>query len=101
MAICEFCNKEMRLASSCKQGDPDQMPFGSERKAELDEHLPDPLKTMLSHDPERCPDCKVEIGGYHHPGCDGEECPQCHGQLISCKCDSGPTLVVIDGGKGD
>jgi hypothetical protein len=26
------------------------------------------------------------VGGFHHPGCDTEECPKCHGQLISCGC---------------
>ena len=96
MAVCEFCNREMKLARSCQQGDPGQIPFGSER---VDEHLPSPIKAMLSHKDERCPDCNVERGGYHHPRCDGEECPKCHGQLISCECDSKPTLVVIDGGK--
>jgi rRNA maturation endonuclease Nob1 len=34
----------------------------------------------------RCHDCNVEKGGYHHPGCDAEECPVCGGQLISCDC---------------
>lgn len=37
------------------------------------------------HD-RRCHDCNVEPGGYHHPGCDMEYCPRCHGQLISCGC---------------
>lgn len=34
----------------------------------------------------RCHDCNVASGGSHHPGCDVEECPKCHGQLISCGC---------------
>ncbi len=35
---------------------------------------------------KRCHDCSVIKGGYHHPGCDVEECPVCHGQIISCGC---------------
>jgi hypothetical protein len=34
----------------------------------------------------RCHDCGIKPGGYHHPGCDVEECPACHGQIISCGC---------------
>lgn len=35
----------------------------------------------------RCHDCGVALGRIHHPGCDLEECPRCHGQLLSCECD--------------
>jgi hypothetical protein len=38
----------------------------------------------------RCHDCNVQIGGFHHPGCDMEECPRCYGQLISCGCIPDP-----------
>jgi hypothetical protein len=34
----------------------------------------------------RCHDCGVLPGGYHHFGCDVEECPKCNGQLIGCNC---------------
>lgn len=33
-----------------------------------------------------CHDCGVEVGKFHKPGCDIEECPFCHNQLISCDC---------------
>ena len=35
---------------------------------------------------ERCHDCNARAGDYHMPGCDVEECPFCHEQLISCNC---------------
>jgi hypothetical protein len=34
-----------------------------------------------------CHDCRVIKGEFHVPGCDGEECPVCGGQLLSCDCE--------------
>jgi hypothetical protein len=34
-----------------------------------------------------CHDCAVKKGQLHVPGCDGERCPACGGQAISCDCD--------------
>lgn len=34
-----------------------------------------------------CQDCRVFKGEYHVPGCDAEECPSCHDQLLSCDCE--------------
>lgn len=36
-----------------------------------------------------CHDCAVIAGEFHVPGCDVEECPICHGQLIACDCPFG------------
>ena len=33
-----------------------------------------------------CHDCRVIKGEFHVPTCDVEECPVCHGQLLSCDC---------------
>ena len=33
-----------------------------------------------------CSDCFAKAGQYHAIGCDLEECPKCHRQMISCGC---------------
>jgi hypothetical protein len=33
-----------------------------------------------------CGDCAVALGQIHVRGCDIEECPKCHRQLLSCGC---------------
>jgi hypothetical protein len=38
-------------------------------------------------DEHPCADCRVTKGEFHVDGCDGEECPGCHGQLITCDCE--------------
>jgi rRNA maturation endonuclease Nob1 len=37
-------------------------------------------------DQHACHDCRVLKKEFHVPGCDGEECPVCGGQLLSCNC---------------
>jgi hypothetical protein len=44
---------------------------------------------------ERCPDCGVKQGRHHHPGCDWEECPRCHGQSLGCSCNDEGTFADI------
>ena len=81
MSICELCAHEMLDdAVSCivtpvptGTGVFHPIAFGSER--------------VRSWKAERCGDCGVRPGGFHHRGCDMEECPRCRGQLISCGCD--------------
>ena len=81
MAECEWCGREMLQAHSCAvdsyiyaEGDVPRIPYGQE-----------PGYAGLEL-PERCHDCGVKKGGYHHKYCDMEECPTCHGQAISCGC---------------
>ena len=37
-------------------------------------------------DQHACHDCGEIKGEFHVPGYDGEECPICRGQVISCDC---------------
>lgn len=85
MAICEWCQKEMTdpATGGCDHFTYDDYPglppqervrFGQEGIG-------------LGNQPgERCPGCGATVGGYHHPGCDVEQCPVCRGQLIECDC---------------
>ncbi|PCI27724.1 hypothetical protein COB55_05200 [Candidatus Wolfebacteria bacterium] len=40
----------------------------------------------MSEPKKTCPDCNVKTGKLHDPGCDIEQCPFCHNQLMSCGC---------------
>ena len=39
-------------------------------------------------DERPCHDCRVLQGELHVSGCDVEECPRCHEQLITCDCEA-------------
>lgn len=79
MAACTWCHGEMTTALSCtvdafhRNGRRfDMTPFGDE-----------PGRRTRN---DRCGDCGVIRGGWHHPGCDVQRCPACRGQLRSCGC---------------
>lgn len=81
MVECPKCGQEMTTAESCTIETVEYLdgtvleaiPYGQERR------YPDVTG--------RCHDCGVSQSGYHHRGCDMEECPGCHEQLIGCDCD--------------
>ena len=78
MALCSYCMLEMTTSLSCS----------------LEALHRDGVHIALA--PHRrangrsrgttCGDCGVASGGWHHPGCDLQRCPTCHGQLLSCGC---------------
>lgn len=88
MATCPLCERDMDEAASCTKNMvlypvpgvdggghwSYAVPFGEENRVSSDE------KVEASRD--RCPDCGVEEGGYHHPGCDVEESPLTGEQLL-------------------
>ena len=93
MAVCKYCELEMHTAEGCKKmpvktvdGEFDPIPYGSESR----DKSPAPGQYhhgVLIGDPPRCHDCSAFPGFYHHVGCDWEECPRCHDQLLSCDCE--------------
>lgn len=72
MAKCTSCNKEMENSVSC-----DEVPVTVKGQS---------LTPIRWFGTRPCHDCNTPPGGFHHPGCDMESCPNCYGQLISCNC---------------
>jgi len=86
MAICEYCKLDMSTAVGCTESTVEigsevyqAVKFGEEQRLTW-------MQEDARPDDHRCPDCNTTWGNYHHPGCDREECPKCHRQLISCGC---------------
>lgn len=101
-AICEFCKQPMNTDSCIavpveirRATAPNrrvlriltQIKFGEEKRFDFPD-MPEFIKD-LEKKQERCHDCGVKKGGYHHPGCDWEECPGCHHQMLMCSGECG------------
>ena len=79
MAICAWCREEMRTAISCTLG-------AVHRRGRHFEMIPYGDEHDWPSTSDRCGDCGCFRGGWHHPGCDIQQCPACGGQLLSCGC---------------
>jgi len=73
---CSFCKQDMLTADTCLNSKV-EFPDGT---------IMESSTSHFEEDSGRCHDCNIKHGGFHHPGCDVEECPKCGGQLITCGC---------------
>lgn len=83
MAICLECNKDMLTTAGCN---PAEIMFKGGKTLPTIPYGKELRNGGMREAGDRCPDCSCLIGRHHHPGCDIEECPQCHLQLIGCGC---------------
>jgi hypothetical protein len=75
MAICEKCHQDMKSGKSCtvEMIDADGLDY---------KRIP-----YAGEGTNRCPDCGVLPGGYHHVWCDSEICPVlCDEPIGECGC---------------
>lgn len=98
-AICPNCQQNMMFCNGCTKGNLHidsrafvRIPYGYEGRARYGRDD----KGVILED-KRCHDCHCQTKRLHHLGCDVEECPKCHGQLISCGCwrDAGQDSEVV------
>ncbi len=80
MAICLYCDIEMTTGRSCTM----DVLLVRGRRVEFARYGTE--RDMAQFRGQPCGDCGVSWGGFHHPGCDLQLCPLCHGQLLSCGC---------------
>ena len=81
-ALCKECRCGMKESDGCLQL-PIPMKDGRVLKPILHG---EEERSDWGRDGKRCHDCGAKPGHYHHPGCDVEECPSCHGQILGCAC---------------
>lgn len=73
MAKCNICDQEMGRGVSCVQLD-------------VENASGEMLPPVPVYGDTNCYDCKAPPGGFHHAGCDTEECPFCGFEVVSCGC---------------
>jgi len=93
MAQCPICKQEMLRAPGCTAS---TLVFKPKRGASCTfpkiRYGEETRYGSAGRSRRRCHDCGVQPGNIHHPGCDWEECPRCHGQLIGCNCNDKGTF---------
>ena len=100
---CTFCSQSVSAVTACTDrklvfGDDTDGPISREADAP---DLVDPIAHDGGEDGGSCPECEVESGEYHHPGCPEEPCPNCSGTLVSCSCTPHALVSRADAGDPD
>lgn len=79
MNYCYFCSSNTADVMTCE---PEKVLIGESTYSQI----VCGQETFIPKINRLCSDCEVSIGKFHHPGCENEECPKCHKQIISCGC---------------
>ncbi len=82
MPICPDCRRDIAEVTSCTR---QHFQLGNKKIPRIrygDERRP-PVEYSYE---ERCDDCGVEVGGYHHRDCAIEQCPLCGDYAAVCHC---------------
>lgn len=98
MSICNICNQEMLTAASCEHLPVcglDAIRFGEE----CDVFVNGEQVAQKPASAEKCRDCGVSQGGYHHRGCCVEQCPVCWQQVFCCGCLDADMLLSLSFGS--
>jgi len=97
MAVCTFCEREMREAGCTLETYDDYGDSVTYQRTRFGEESW--WETLPFDPPVPCHDCGVGLGDLHHPRCDMEQCPRCGGQAISCECPimdaASPRLPIL------
>jgi hypothetical protein len=76
----EIQREQLRTHLTIENREYERVRYGSE-------HIPDGMEnSYLTYADRPCHDCLTKKGDLHCLGCDVEECPRCHHQLLSCGC---------------
>ena len=79
---CKICGRDMNKDNGCSLS---SLYINKIKYTRIKVGDPDDLRSIPKG--KRCPDCGAKYGYYHHYCCDGETCPKCHQQLLSCECE--------------
>ena len=103
MARCDVCGRDLKTALSCDlEARNDRSPLSRDGVVYTPVRWGHDLKFnrllieggtaggRIVVPRERCRDCHVLRGGFHHLGCCREECPRCGAQLLTCGCFDTP-----------
>lgn len=83
MAKCNVCGQEKTENASCNwvcfeidEQQYERVRYGDEKRSNFNQEY------------AFCRGCGTPVGGYHHPGCEIEECPLCKKTVLNCECDT-------------
>ena len=82
MAVCPDCGQDITAATGCTR---QHFMLGKKPVPRIRYGEESRPPTWYSYN-DRCDDCGVEMGAYHHRDCAIEQCPLCGDYAAVCNC---------------